>query len=486
MASFICDFAQDRLGLYASVRDRGEPGPGEGMARTNRLRTLLAGAGLGGFLVFGALSAVAGVAVAQEDLSREEALERLEQAKQKLEASRTAQESFTRHAEALAAERARLNSELIESGKKVQASESELLGIEARLAELTDQVDVIRNSINDRKRTIAKMLSGMQRMGRQPPPAFATQRDDVLEVVRSAKLLSIVFPELKYQADNLSRELEGLVRLEDGIREERDAQKRETEELIAQRNRLDELLDEKRENLAQNQAELQAAQAVAEQQAAHVVSLNELIAHLDEIIAKAEVAQYDAEVAVEAALRHREQRYALAIPPHESIIEIKPEASKVAFLSPDRMKPAVPFDRAKNSLPLPAKGEWIKRFGDADGLAGTAKGVSIRTRPEARIVAPSDGWVVYAGEFRSYGQLLIINAGGGYHVLLAGMSRIDVNLGQFVLAGEPVAAMADPAASSEGGGHDTSRPVLYVEFRKDGQQIDPDPWWAESSEKVQG
>ena len=101
-----------------------------------------------------------------------------------------------------------------------------------------------------------------------------------------------------------------------------------------------------------------------------------------------------------------------------------------------------------------------------------------------RITAPADGWVVYAGAFRSYGQLLIINAGGGYHILLAGMSRIDVGLGQFVLAGEPIAEMGNAAGSSRG--NDNSRPVLYVEFRKDGTPIDPDPWWAEASEKVQG
>ena len=70
--------------------------------------------------------------------------------------------------------------------------------------------------------------------------------------------------------------------------------------------------------------------------------------------------------------------------------------------------------------------------------------MSIATRTGGQVSSPADGWVVYAGPFRSYGQLLIINAGDGYHVLLAGMERIDVQLGQFVLAGEPVAAMASP------------------------------------------
>ena len=96
--------------------------------------------------------------------------------------------------------------------------------------------------------------------------------------------------------------------------------------------------------------------------------------------------------------------------------------------------------------------------------------------------------MVYAGPFRSYGQLLIINAGDGYHVLLAGMERIDVQLGQFVLAGEPVAAMA----AQKAGEHrrvdvGATQPVLYIEFRKDGTSIDPAPWWAASNaEKVGG
>jgi len=298
-------------------------------------------------------------------------------------------------------------------------------------------------------------------------------------------LLAEVFPELKYQADNLSQELDGLVTLENGIREQRDAEKGATDSLAAEQSRIDQLLEEKKTKLAQSEVELAAARQAAEQQAAAVTELNDLIARLDQQIAKAQVAQYDAEVAAEQALRAREQQQALATPGNEAVVEIKPESTKVAFASPSRMKPAMPFEAAKGTLALPAQGKRLKRFGDADGVGGTVKGISLQTRGEARIIAPADGWVVYAGTFRSYGQLLIINAGGGYHVLLAGMGRVDVSLGQFVLAGEPIAVMgAAPPASQ--GGNDSSRPVLYVEFRKDGRPIDPGPWWAEASEKVQG
>jgi septal ring factor EnvC (AmiA/AmiB activator) len=436
-------------------------------------------------LLVGLVCTVPWLAHAQEDLSREEAKKRLNETEQQLESSRAKEQGLTQDIATLAEERAKLNSELIEAGNRVQASEAKLSETEAKLEQLTDQVNVIKSSITERKETIYKMLLAMQRMGRTPPPALVTRRDDALAVVRSAMLLADVFPELKYQADNLSHELEGLVSLEGNIREQRDAEKEERDGLASEQQGLDALLQEKKAKLAQGEAELAQVKQSAAEQAQTVTDLNELIERLDAQIAKVEVAQYDAEVAAERAFRQREQDQALATPANESVVEIKPDSTKIAFASPDRLKPAMPFEAAKGTLRLPAKGREIKRYGDAESPGGTAKGISLQTRPEARITAPADGWVVYAGEFRSYGQLLIINAGGGYHVLLAGMSRIDVNLGQFVLAGEPIAVMGSSGAPSQSG-DDNSRPVLYVEFRKDGRPIDPDPWWAEASEKVQG
>jgi septal ring factor EnvC (AmiA/AmiB activator) len=434
-------------------------------------------------LVVGLLCALPWLAAAQEDLSREEAKQKLDKTQQELQSGRAKEEGLAKDLAALAEERAKLNSELIEAGKRVQASEAKLSETEAKLAELTEQVNVIQNSITERKEAIVKMLSAMQRIGRTPPPALVTRRDDALAVVRSAMLLADVFPELKYQADNLSRELEGLVTVENGIRDQRDKEKSEAERLAAERASLDRLLEEKKRATAQGEAELADIRRSTAEQAQQVTNLNELIDKLDKQIAKVEIAQYDAELAAERALLAREQQQALATPDNESVVEIKP-GTKVAFASPDRLKPALPFEAAKGTLRLPAQGRKVKRFGDTDASGSSLKGISLQTRGEARITAPADGWVVYAGEFRSYGQLLIINAGGGYHILLAGMSRIDVSLGQFVLAGEPIAVMGNSAIPSQG--DDSSRPVLYVEFRKDGRPVDPDPWWAEASEKVQG
>jgi len=154
---------------------------------------------------------------------------------------------------------------------------------------------------------------------------------------------------------------------------------------------------------------------------------------------------------------------------------------------PGRLTPAVAFADMRGHLHLPVNGVRVREFGGPDGSGGTQKGLSIVARPGGEITAPCDGWVVYAGRFRSYGQLLILNAGGGYHVLLAGMDRVSVDIGQFVLTGEPVAVMGGGSQTSPSGTAGPKQPVLYVEFRKDGAPIDPSPWWATNEgEKVRG
>ena len=157
-----------------------------------------------------------------------------------------------------------------------------------------------------------------------------------------------------------------------------------------------------------------------------------------------------------------------------------------ALKDPGRLSPGDRLRFGQGNAAVAGQRRQNPEFGAPDGLGGTEKGLSIATRAGAQVTAPCDGWVVYAGPFRNYGQLLILNAGGGYHVLLAGMERISVDLGQFVLTGEPVAVMgAGPVAAAIAAG--ASQPVLYVEFRKDGTPVDPGPWWAQSEgEKVRG
>jgi septal ring factor EnvC (AmiA/AmiB activator) len=192
---------------------------------------------------------------------------------------------------------------------------------------------------------------------------------------------------------------------------------------------------------------------------------------MEKEISGAQRAAEQARKAEEAQLRESRERFAQA-----------------AFRDPARLAPKLPFAEAKGLLPQPVGGKVYREYGAADGYGGVTRGISFTARPKAAVISPSDGWIAFAGPFRSYGRLLIINAGGGYYVLLAGMDQINVEVGQFVLAGEPVATMGQGSLVSPGAGAiETNDPVLYVEFRKDGGPIDPGPWWVKSqSEKVRG
>lgn len=452
---------------------------------------------------FGALFAVTAFALhpaaAQEQVDQQDARKQLQDSQRELEAVRAREQQISGDLERLARERATMNEKLISTARQVQSSETRLTAIEARLETLSGQEAQVRASMGERHAIIARLLAAMQRIGRQPPPALVTRRNDALEMVRSAMLMASVFPELKFQADGLRAELDDLVRFGEGIRLERDKLKAENDNLISARDRIGSLIAEKQELEKSRQAKLAKVRAAAKQHAVAVRYLGELVQRMDKEIAAAGLAQYEAEI---AARRAREKALAEeAKRKGRAVVELKPDkATKVAFLSPGRLKPAVEFIHRKGKLARPVSGAQIRGFGGKNALGEKTKGISIASRPNAQVTSPVDGWVAYADEFRTYGQLLIINAGGGYHILLAGMKRIDVGVGQFVLAGEPVAVMGasaqggnnaagnNAAGKNAGGSKESSKPgpVLYVEFHKDGRSIDSGPWWARVPERGEG
>ncbi len=122
---------------------------------------------------------------------------------------------------------------------------------------------------------------------------------------------------------------------------------------------------------------------------------------------------------------------------------------------------------ARGGMTNPVSGRIVRNFGQTDGAGSASKGLVFGAEARTRVVAPYDGQVVYAGPFRGYGRILIIEHGGGYHTLLSGLGRIDCAVGQWVLAGEPVAVMGEQSGAG-----------LYVELRRDGQPVNPLPWLA--------
>jgi murein hydrolase activator len=403
--------------------------------------------------------------------------EALKQRDRELEAARTeqrqaaeAERKLALEIESIGEERRRLNQQLIDTAARVRTVESRIAETEARLTPLDDTERAIRKSLDDRRAVIAEVLAALQRIGRRPPPALMVRPEDALQAVRTAITLGAVLPEIRFEAEALAGDLADLLRVRKEIADERDRLALNLTALANESARMNQLVEERQ----RKQAETERARETERQRA---VALGRQVDNLKDLIARIEQGLDSATRAARAAARATEDA--------KMSPDGRPELA--ALKDPGRLAPAIAFASARGALPLPVNGVRIRDFGASDSLGGSEKGLSIATRPGAQVTAPCDGWVVYAGPFRSYGQLLILNAGGGYHVLLAGMERISVDLGQFVLTGEPVAAMGGGSQVAATIATGFSQPVLYVEFRKDGVPVDPSPWWANSDgEKVRG
>jgi len=398
-----------------------------------------------------------------------EKLDALKQRDQELKAVRDKQRksaeteaALRREIEQIGADRSKLNQDLIDTASRLRAVESKIAATQDRLKPLDENERSIRKSLDGRRAVIGEVLAALQRIGRRPPPALIATPEDALQSVRTAMVLGAVLPHMRHEVEALANDLSDLVALRKKIDAERERLDAEVASLDAERTRMTALVDERQRQLADREKALDAERTRAGGLAREVDNLKDLIARLEQGL--------DATTRETREAARSDSRPALS-----------------AFRDPGRLAPAVAFASLRGQVPVPVNGVKLKEFGTPDGSGGSEKGVSIATRAGAQVTAPADGWVVYAGAFRSYGQLLILNVGGGYHVLLAGMERISVDLGQFVLTGEPVALMGNGSHIAAVLATGSSQPVLYVEFRKDGTPVDPGPWWAAGEvEKVRG
>ncbi len=407
--------------------------------------------------------------LAQGALSPEQARKRLEADKGKLDASEKRSKDLQADLDKLAAERERINARLVETGKLIQQHEAQLGLIEAKLGELDVQERQLRGTLLQRHGAISALLAALQRMGRNPPPVMVTRREDALTMVRSAMLLSSAFPELRVQAERLAKELNDLSQVIKSGRTEREKLTAEKVRHDEVRVRLAALQDEKRRSSVQQQGELASVRQEVARIARNVEEMTDFLKRLDkELVGR-----------VPAPPTGKEP----SEPGDPKAAVLAPSGERVAMATPGRIRPNIPFEQSKGMLQLPSQGKRILSFAQKTAYGTQSKGIGLQTRYGGTVVSPCDGLIVYAGEFRTYGQLLIISPGGGYHVLLAGLSQIDVQVGQSVLMGEPVGVMSSAVKSQAA---QDSGPVLTVEFRKDQRPIDPDPWWSDGSRKVQG
>jgi septal ring factor EnvC (AmiA/AmiB activator) len=404
--------------------------------------------------LFLALTAPGDMAVAQEE-------QQLETLQQQIANSKAAEARIAEEVAAAIEAQDEVAGKLAAIAQSIQSQEAVIAKSEAELARLKTERAGLLAELGEKQDVLSELLAGLQQLEQNPPPALVVEPNDILAALRGAMLLGTIAPDLQAEAQALAAKLDQLQSLEASIAARRVEVEQEIARLQAARADLGTLVEQKRALVSRGTAELEAERKRTAALADKAKSLRQLLARLAEDRKRAEQEAAESQAAAERERLRQEEL---------------------------QRQPKMVFAEAKGKLAFPAQGQIVRRFGQADGLGREIQGVLIATRGGAQVTTPADGEVEFAGAFRSYGQVLILNPGGGYRVLLAGMDKVTANVGEFLRAGEPVGEMGSGPASVTLFGEvvQDERPVLYIEFRNGTEAIDSGPWWIGGLKEARG
>jgi septal ring factor EnvC (AmiA/AmiB activator) len=325
----------------------------------------------------------------------------------------------TARARAAAAQAAILAEQQIAAAAALRRLENATGADTAALGRLQDESAAAAASLRSNEAALANLLPVMQRLSAQPAATLLATPGSPNDAVRGALIMQGIAAELEERAAKV---------------------KAESHEVFAL--------------LGQSQAaQSSLTAALAAQQEAETRLTAQIAAAKATEMAQADMAVSEQAAALAADSTVRDLRAAVA--------RLRASQEAAAILSP----PA-PLGGGQQ----PVAGAIVQNFGDAT-VAGPAVGVSYRAVPGARVVTPCAGPVLFADRFQTYGQLVMVDCGGGYIFVLSGMARLDVSAGQRLARGQPIGEMREAAAPAG-----KAAPVLYVELRHGGTTVNPGRW----------
>ncbi|HAU29535.1 MAG TPA: hypothetical protein DCW68_05420 [Rhodospirillaceae bacterium] len=314
---------------------------------------------------------------------------------------------------------AALKRDMVALASQMRKKEDEAGQLEREIAVLQKREDAAMARLALGRRRQEELAVSLVRLGRLPPEMALLGPGDVGRVIEGAVILKGVEPELERGARNIERELDELRETRSGIAQRQESLKPVLAELAVRREDLAALSGKRRQSYDSFGQQRRQAKEAQEKLARQAKDLRDLMKQLEK-----------------ERLARQKKLVGTGKTPSGSL------------------PPAV----------QPVSGPVARFFGDKDAYGASQQGISITAPASGTVVAPMEGRIVFAGPFRSYKHLLIIEGGGGYHALLSGLARIDASVGEDVSRGEPVGMM---------GAAGNAAPELYFELRKDGEPVDP-------------
>ena len=403
-----------------------------------RLKPLL----LTGLLLW---TAPAGAQPSQDDL---EAIER------QLRTRAAEEQKLRKEAAAREKEIAALRRQLIETADAIQDAERSITGIEERIAGLEIERVAAQQDFEAAGKNLSELLAGLQSLERSRPPTIFVSPDDANKAARAAMLLSDAAPAAQLRAEALKASVEKLAEISRDLEQQRTAFAAVNNDLSARRDVLAGLMQRKEQERDVAIGLAAAAQKETAQLAARATSLRDVIRRLERLAHL-----------VTPRLKPPAPRREATPPVAASLTPTLKPVAPEPFVATSR------FADARGALRAPVAGRLVGAFGAARPEGGAFEGVRFAARDQAIVTAPFEGRVVFARDWQPVGNLVVLDVGQGYHILLIGVGEILAREGLKIAAGEPVARMAGAGAT------------LDLEIRKNGEPVNPALWLSQRSLK---
>ena len=330
-----------------------------------------------------------------------------------------------------------IKAELMHSRTQVQMHEATIIKSKEFIQRLQKKEVNLEQGLNTLQDRQLHLKITLQKIATQPIFASLIARQgSLLSTARSINLIKFLTKELETNVNNESMKLKVLTNLKDDINLEWDLLEKTKAKLDNVNQKIAKLTN-KRSLLGKNDNYINLSK-----------DLRNLLSDLREV-------NIQKEKSIESLTN----------------LSGKNTYNKKGQITENNLIPSRSFRKNKPHIRYPVRGKIVAQFGKLDSVGLTTKGITIRTRPSANVTASFDGKILYAGLYRAYGKIIIIDHGEGFKTLLIGLGRINVKTGQSVLSGENVGKM-DPFTPNDL----KINYKLYIELRKHGKPIDPMAW----------
>jgi len=300
------------------------------------------------------------------------------------------------------AERARAKAQAL--GLQVQAAQSDITAAQARIRLIASLQQVARSQIAARQGPILHLVAALQTMARRPPALAIAQPGSVEDIVHVRLLLSDTLPVIQARTAGLRTDLDKQTQL-----------RSDAERAIAALGASQKLLAQRQQQLAQlEQTAIRKSQRLADQAADEQQRALGL-----------------GEEARDAADRMQSA---------EDAGDVRGHLERLAGpdMRPGGADDAMPVHGEAARYRLPFTGDVTTGYGEVSSAGVRSRGLTITPGANGEVTAPAPGTIVFAKPFRSYGQVVIIDHGGGWTTTLTGLGSIDVKLGAHVDQGDDI------------------------------------------------